>query len=143
MKLIGNKTKLLNEIIPNIMNLDEKYTYILEIKRKIKSRSLKANAYAWELMGQIAEKLNMSKEEVYENMLRDYGTIMTDENGEVIIISSAIELKSNTDLHIAYIGKSYLNNKLFYHYRLIKGSSQYDSVEMYRRYKTRSYTTRY
>ena len=116
MKLIGKIEKLLQEIIPALMSQDKDKIYELEIKKKINKRTIKANNYAWELMSQIAEKIEppLSKDEVYENMLQCYGTILKDSNDEMITISSVNHLKSSTDLHIAYIGKSYLNEKLFW-----------------------------
>ena len=134
MRLIGKKETLLSKIISELMKLDDRYNYELEVKRITKKRSLKANNYAWELISKIAEAINppLSKEEVYEQMLQEYGTYRTDENGELITISSVTELSSTPDLHIAYIGKSYIKDKLFYHYRLIKGSSEYNSSEMYK-----------
>lgn len=49
----------------------EKLTVKLD-KFKVK-RSLDANAYAWVLIGKIAEKTNVPKEEVYRNAIRGVG----------------------------------------------------------------------
>lgn len=38
-----------------------------------KKRSLDANAYCWTLIGKIAEKTNVPKDEVYRNAIRDIG----------------------------------------------------------------------
>lgn len=131
MKLVGTKTKLMSLVMSALLNLKEDKTYELEVKQCLVKRTPKANAYCWELMTKIAEVLNTSKEEVYEEMLASYGANLTDKNGEIITISTKQEVKSNEDLHIAFIGSSYLNDKKFYHYRLIKGSSRYNSKEMF------------
>lgn len=48
--------------------------YSLEIKAVYDHRSLNANAYAWVLMQKIAEKLGITKEEVYRQNVQSYGT---------------------------------------------------------------------
>ena len=102
----------------------------IEIKKWRKSRSLNANAYAWKLISELAEVLKTTKEEMYEIMLQRYGTNQTDIEGQIIIISSEKDLKPVPDLHIEFIGASEVKNKTFNHYRVIKGSSQYNSKEM-------------
>lgn len=47
---------------------------IVEIKKFFKKRSLDANAYAWTLIGKIAEKQNISKNEVYRKEVVEHGT---------------------------------------------------------------------
>lgn len=42
-----------------------------EIERTVKRRSLSANAYAWELMGQIARKMSVPVEEVYRHCIEN------------------------------------------------------------------------
>jgi hypothetical protein len=94
-------------------------------------RSLNANAYCWKLIGEIASILRTSDKEVYETMLQRYGTNATDADGNIITISvpSKIDIK-NADIHCVFIGKGYVGEKEFNHYRLIKGSSMYDTKEM-------------
>lgn len=47
----------------------------VEIKKFKQKRSLDANAYAWVLIDKIAEKLNLSKEEVYKSAIREIGGV--------------------------------------------------------------------
>ena len=44
-----------------------------ELKKISRKRSLDANAYAWVLMDKMANKIGISKEEVYRNAIRDIG----------------------------------------------------------------------
>lgn len=44
-----------------------------ELKRKAKSRSLSANAYAWELIGKLAERLKIPRTEIYRNEIKEIG----------------------------------------------------------------------
>ncbi len=77
------------EIMDNVTDFSEieGFPLSLEVKKQRKDRSLNANAYAWALMSDIADYLGLSKEEVYEDMLRKYGTTDTDDNGVSLVIS--------------------------------------------------------
>lgn len=98
----------------------EKKFVIKEFKEK---RSLDQNAYAWKLITEIGNVLRKSKEEVYLQMLRDYG------QSEIVSILSSI----NPIGYFKYyekIGTGVVNNKEFSHYKIFKGSSEFDSKEM-------------
>ena len=102
-----------------------------EIKPYKEKRSLSANAYCWVLIEKIAEKMNKPKEEVYIEMLKDYGTIAVDSEGKKLIFS----VKASIDIskyfkYYKEMGLSKDGN--FKHYYVIKGSSEYDSKEMNR-----------
>lgn len=47
----------------------------IEIKKFRRKRSLDANAYAWVLIDKLASALNMSKEEVYREAIRNIGGV--------------------------------------------------------------------
>lgn len=51
----------------------------IEVKQHREKRSLNANAYMWVLCGKIAEKLNITKEEVYRRNVKDVGVYYDDE----------------------------------------------------------------
>ena len=89
-------------------------------------RSLDANAYCWVLMTKIAEVVESSKEEIYEEMLQKYGYLYQDDEGYI-----TITVKSNVDMSkIGGHWKFVKSNGSFSSYLLIKGSSEYDSAEM-------------
>ena len=99
----------------------------INVKKHREKRSLNANAYAWQLMTKLAETLGSSKDEVYEQMLRDYGSLMTDEDGQPLLVT----IKSTTDpmlygLHLKFLK----TNGTHTAYLIIKGSSEYDTKEM-------------
>lgn len=101
----------------------------IDIKKHREKRSLNANAYCWVLIEKIAEKMKMSKDEIYKRELCDYGTIATDDDGRKIIFS----LKADIDVgkYFKYYKElGYSKDKKFKHYYVIKGSSEYDSNEM-------------
>lgn len=96
---------------------------IFEVKEIRKKRTLTSNAYAWELITQLANVLRISKEDLYLKMLEDYGQ------------SSLISVKSDIDIsgYVKYykeVGRSFLNGTEFIHYKIFKGSSQFDTYEM-------------
>lgn len=102
--------------------LKEKKLFIL-LKKHFNKRSLDANAYAWKLITEIANVLRLSKEEVYLMMLQRYG------QSEIISVLSHIPLQGFVK-YFEEAGESELNGKTFKHYKIYKGSSEYDTREM-------------
>lgn len=103
----------------------------IEAKQYREKRSLNANKYAWALIGELASVMRTSQDEVYEIMLSRYGTNEVDEDGNTVKFSviSGIDC-SKLGIHCAFIGKGHVGDRVFDHYRVIKGSSQYDTKEM-------------
>jgi hypothetical protein len=95
----------------------------LTIEKRKKKRSLDSNAYAWSLIGKIADVLRASKEQIYLTMLQNYG------QSTVISVLSSIEVKGFFKYYDEF-GKGTVNGKEFTHYKVYKGSSEYDSREM-------------
>ena len=115
--MIGNS----QEIIQWLFEQDrEKQFTIKEYKPK---RSLSQNAYAWKLITEIGNILRKSKEEVYLQMLKDYG------QSEVVSILSDV-IPDGYFKYFEAIGTGIVNNKEFTHYKIYKGSSEFDSKEM-------------
>lgn len=99
-----------------------------EIKQYRKKRSLDANSYAWVLISKIADAINSSKEEVYIAMLKRYGQ---HEPQLLSVVSEAAGMIYRaTQNHCQEVGESELNGKTFKHFRILIGSSQYDSKDM-------------
>lgn len=95
----------------------------IEVKPYRKKRSLNANAYAWKLITDIADVIRASKDEVYLRMLKQYG------QSELISVVSHIPIGDYVKYY-EEAGESTLNGKLFKHYRVYKGSSEFDTREM-------------
>jgi hypothetical protein len=95
----------------------------IEVKPYRKKRSLDSNAYAWLLIGQIADILRAGKDEIYLMLLKRYG------QSELISVLSHVPI-GNYVKYYEEAGKSNLNGKDFTHYRVYKGSSEFDSREM-------------
>ena len=107
--------------ISEIINCEKPLEVIIDrIKEK---RSLNANSYCWVLIGQIADILRASKEEVYFNMLKNYG------QSTVVSVLSEIEVKGFFKYYEEF-GRGEVNGKDFTHYKVYKGSSEFDTKEM-------------
>ena len=96
----------------------------IDIKQYRDKRSLDANAYAWELMTQIANVLSVSKDEVYLMMLKKYG-----QGGVVKLrtkdISNLLRITPYVEKH-----ESLEDTDGACYYRFWVGSSKYDTQEM-------------
>lgn len=95
----------------------------IEIKKFRKKRSLNANNYAWALLNEIANVLRASKDEIYLKLLKRYG------QSDLISVVESVPI----DRYVKYYeeaGESTLNGKIFKHYRVYKGSSEFDTREM-------------
>lgn len=109
------------QIIQWLYNQDKDKRF--EIKQKKEKRSLSQNAYAWELITKIGNVLRKSKEEVYLQMLKEYG------QSEIVSILSSIGPRGYFKYY-EKIGTGIVNNKEFTHYKIFKGSSEFDTKEM-------------
>lgn len=95
----------------------------IEVKPYRKRRSLNANAYAWKIIGEIADAVRAGKDEIYLKCLKRYG------QSELISVLSHVPI-SNYVKYYEEAGESKLNGKDFTHYRVYKGSSEFDTREM-------------
>lgn len=109
------------QIIQYLWNQDREKLF--EVKEFKQHRTLSQNAYVWKLINEIANKMNKTKEDVYLQMLKDYGQC------EVISMKSNI----NPNGYFKYyepIGTGYVNGNEFTHYKIYKGSSEFTTLEM-------------
>lgn len=116
-------TGKIEKFLPLLFRLDKDTVYDVKIDKHREKRSLNANAYLWKLVTEIGNVLNKSKEEVYLQMLIDYG------QSEMVSILSEIDVKGYFKYY-KLAGTSILNDKEFNHYKIYKGSSEYDTKEM-------------
>ena len=99
----------------------------LTVKKWREKRSLDQNSYLWELIEKIAVCTDSTKDEVYEEFLRDYGFLDTDENGYI-----TITLRADIDIdRLPGHWRSYAtDNPEWRVCRKIRGTSEYDTKEM-------------
>lgn len=113
----------IDKILPLIFRLDKDIIYDVKIRKHREKRSLDQNAYCWKLINEMGNILKKSKEEIYLQMLKDYG------QSEIVSILSSINPKGYFK-YFELIGSGVVNNKEFNHYKIFKGSSEFDSKEM-------------
>ena len=115
--MIGKPEKL----IQWLFNQDREKQF--EIKEHKEKRSLNANAYAWALIGKIADAMRLSKDECYLLMLKRYG------QSELVSVLSEVNI-SGYFKYYEDAGTAIHGGKGYTYYRLYKGSSEYDTHEM-------------
>ena len=104
----------------------------VEIKLARKSRSLDANAYAWVLIDQIAEKTGEKVKDVYRNAIREIGgvsTMLGMKDEAVPIFKESWEkghIGRQIEVFPGSTKKGWSNVKVWF------GSSEYDSAQMSR-----------
>jgi hypothetical protein len=95
----------------------------VKVDKYREKRSLNANAYCWKLLTEIANQIRAGKDEVYLKMLKRYG------QREIISVQAHIPISE----YIKYCeecGEGTVQGKLFKHYYVFKGSSEFDTREM-------------
>ena len=106
--------------------------YEADLKEHRKKRSLDANAYAWTLLGKLANKVGLPKEEVYREIIKDVGG-----NYEVLPIrNDAVDkwIANWQSKGIGWLCEEIGPSKLDGYTNVITyyGSSTYDSLQMSR-----------
>lgn len=115
--MIGNPQEILQWLF------DQDKNKKFEVKEYHKKRSLNANAYAWALIGKIADVLRNSKDEIYLEMLKKYG------QSEIVSVLSDINVTGYFK-YFEEIATVKLQGKNFTHYKVFKGTSEYNTAEM-------------
>lgn len=96
-------------------------------------RSLDANAYYWVLLGKIADILKSSTTELHNQMISAYGQPEIMEGSLVnFILLDSIPWQELAHIHLKPTTKTKVleDGKLYRVYRVMRGSSTYDSKEM-------------
>ena len=123
--------KVIAELASYIDSLDENKEYKLEVKEHKEKRSLSANGYFWVLADRLAEKLRMSKSDIYRSYIKEIGG-----NSQIVCcINSAVEdlCKAWQEKGLGWIAETE-QSKLegCTNVRLYYGSSVYDTAQMSR-----------
>lgn len=104
----------------------------IDIKRATKHRSLSANAYAWVLIGQIAEKTGIKESDVYQNAIREVGGISEIYGVRENAVSAFNELWCGDHLGRQTVVIPGSSKPGWVNIRAWKGSSDFDSAQMAR-----------
>lgn len=102
----------------------------VELRKKSRKRSLDSNSYCWAIIGKIAKSMHppLPEDEVYIEMLKRYG--QREPNLLSVVADAADMVYRATRKHCCEVGESELYGKLFKHFAILRGSSEYDSKEM-------------
>ena len=111
---------------PNIYDELKDKELSIEIKQFRQKRSLDSNAYCWVLCTKLAEVLNTSKDEVYEEMIQKYSTFDSDEDGYITVTMKKHIPVEKLGGHWRFM-RDYGD---FNTYIKLKGSSEMDTKEM-------------
>lgn len=113
---------------------DEKIYDVVPHRQK---RSLNQNAYYWQLLSKVADKLRISKSKLHNDMLRHFGQRMEVDGKPVVVYLPDTEDAENTAMesdtvHLKQTSSTLEgNNGITYRaYVMMRGSHEYISSEM-------------
>ncbi len=110
------------EVLDNVSKLSGEVDVTIKgLKHK---RSKNANDYFWEIVGQMADKLRSTKEEIYFEQLKKYGQSIT------VTVKEDVDLSRAGFKYYERIQDGLKNGVKFVAYRVFIGSSQYNTQEM-------------
>lgn len=124
--LITFSTKELPNSVQSLNRED--YLSIKAVKKR-KKRSLDANAYAWLIIGKLADAMRMSKEELYKDKLFEHG------QSERILVRADVDVEHfypYTRYKSTTWKKDEKSNEYekYHEYLFARGTSSYDTREM-------------
>jgi len=100
----------------------------VEIKVHREKRSLDANAYFWVLLDKLAQKLALSRNELYLHFLQEYGKVFD----YLLVVPDAVERIKKEFRTVVEIGTGKIGNRDAIQLQVFYGSSSYNSAEMAR-----------
>lgn len=123
----GDRTQI-GQVVSKVQNDPERYE--VQLKRISSKRGLTANAYYWVLVDHLSKALGTSKDEVHQEMMRDYGTFKLNDSGKPVVFSIAAE-EDPTQIakYSRAFAEGYVNGKKFIHRAVLKGSSEMSAKE--------------
>lgn len=95
----------------------------INISKYREKRSLNANALCWKLCTEIANVLRSDKDSIYVQMLKRYG------QSEIVSVLATVDVSGYFKYYEEF-GTGYVKGREFTHYKVYKGSSEYDTREM-------------
>lgn len=97
-------------------------TKLYEIKEYKEKRTLTQNSYMWSLINELANKMNLSKDDTYLKMIKDYSQSM------LVTIRADIDV-SKFFKYYDFEREAEINGIDFKIYKVYEGSSQMDKNE--------------
>jgi len=122
MLIIPKSESHMMESLEKVVDDDKAKT--IEIKHFKEKRSLDANAMLWVLLDKMAKKLNSTDEEIYISMLKRYGA-----KDYIAAPKESEEILKRVYKVVEVVKDCVINDTQAVTYRLIRGSSTYDTLE--------------
>lgn len=114
------------DTLSSLEKYKDKEVYI-EIKKPSKKRSKDSNSYFWTLCESIAEVVGTSKDEVYLDMLEQYGQFT-----HLLVIPEAVDRVRSEWRASRVLGERMTDDGMMVELQCFYGSSGYDQKEMCR-----------
>lgn len=127
-EVIGDAKEIYNEFVDADCDIT--------IKKHRQRRSLNANNYSWVMTDKLADSMTVrgvpyTKDEMHAEMIFRYGQVMRDEDGAAVWVSSRRGVPVTQFYPYARLmGSGTLNGVEYDHYKIYRGSSDYDTREM-------------
>lgn len=124
--VISGDISAISDEICKIKEHPERYEVVFN---RIDKRSLRANRYAWELIGKLAAKLHVDKNTVYREIIRDVNGIS---RTALVKEEDAAEVKADWESNgIGWIVEEFpCDIEGYVDFTLYKGSSKFTPTEM-------------
>lgn len=105
----------------------------LKAEKVRQKRSLNANNYFYQLVGELAETLDASKDAIHNRMLARYGQYERDKDNNIVfcMYPADIDYENKSDIHLKPTGHIEQKGNIQYEWFVVmRGSHTYDSREM-------------
>lgn len=130
LKIKGMQNGLkLGEKLHHLIGEDVKF----DVSKARQHRSLNANAYFYQLCGEIAEAIDSSKDEVHHQMIFRYGQYKRTKDGNLVFCMrpTSEDFMDDPTRHLKPTGKTEMRNGVSYSWYVeMRGSHEYNTQEM-------------
>lgn len=116
-------TFLINNNITSLEEIENENLLDIEAKKHRNIRTHNANSYCWKIISEMADILGISKEELYQAKLFEYGQIL-------VIPTTKGKKPDGYFKYYRFYQEGALNGKECDWYKIAKGSSEFDTKEM-------------
>ena len=129
-------TGTINQILMQLLTaaLDPTKVFKCEVREYRAKRSLNANGYYWQLVGQLSKWSGKSEIFIHNDMIEHYGQPEL-QDGEPIymMLLDSINYKELPYVHLKWTNNvRYGDGKAYRAYKVMKGSHEYDTAEFSR-----------
>lgn len=126
------ENRAVGKLFESIGGIDPKKDYEIVIRPKRKKRSLDANKYLWTLLGQLSERLNLPKTEVYREYIKEMDTYTIVPIKEDEIEEWSRDWERGHDGWVCVDIGDCKNFKGYHNVKCFKGSSTFNTKQMSR-----------